>query len=325
MKTALLITNEKTRDEQTYNRVEFTKSLVNRGYNVQTFDVTFDTADKRAIVQSGDYEFAIIASRLHNFTSSNVNSNYKTNLDVLKGLENTVFVNDLMPHIRTCNKWYSIRGLLVNDLPVAKSVLPELDLLPKNSDGNTIYAEIDLDTLDVDIESLGGFPIVYKRLYGAEGRHVHLVHSKDELRELLDAEGTGPASFILQEYIQSAEAAMFCVRVVGDEVLTRMFLGTPYDNSSFKSIVSAGRQQLPLNTTDEIREAAIRATQVLGLDTARMDMFLTSDGIKICEINSIGSLLPTDQTHNVHVSDLIVDLAIEKAEKKRLEADTTNA
>ena len=92
-----------------------------------------------------------------------------------------------------------------------------------------------------------------------------------------------------------------------------MFLGTPYQTSSFKSIISFGRQQLPCVTIDPIRQAAMSVMNTLNLSSARLDMFLTDNGVKICDVNALGSFLPTDQTHNIFVADLIADLVIKKS------------
>ena len=64
--------------------------------------------------------------------------------------------------------------------------------------------------------------------------------------------------------------------------------------------------------TDEIRDVALGATSLLGVDTARVDMFITDDGIKLCEVNSPGTILPTDQSYNMNVADQVVELAIRK-------------
>lgn len=315
MKTALIITNEKTNDVETYNCVEFSKALKARGYTVRHFDASLATSVDRAALSSANFDFAILASRLFSFTGSAVPSNYKANLEVIKGLD-TVFVNDLEPHINTCNKWLVYKRL-TNWAPIPKTVIVQLDSSTKDNDGSTLYSQVQISTLTDEIDQVGGYPFVYKRIYGAEGEHVHIVRSEAEFRALLDSERSGPQYFIIQEYIKDAEAIMLCVRIVEDQVITRMFLGSPYGTRTFKSYTAPGRQQLPCVTTEEIRQVAQSTIKALDLDTARIDMFLTSEGIKVCEVNSIGSLLPTDQTHNMHVAELIVDLAIKKLEKKR--------
>lgn len=320
MKSALLITNEVTKDTQTYNEKEITKAMVKQGYDVNEFSVPFATTAERDLMRNNSYDFAIIVSQMHDFNSP-LFALYNANLNMLKELTNLVFVNDLNKHLKTCNKFYLMKGLLNNGIPTANVVIPEFRDLPKDNNGNVLYEHINMDDVDNHVNILGGYPVVYKRIYGSQGNYVHLVDSRESFRKLLDSERAGPPVFILQEYVESAKAVMFCARVVGNEVYTRMGLGSPYATTDFKTIDFFGRQQIPCNTSDEIKQIALNATRTLGLDTARIDMFLTNEGIKICEVNSMGSLLNTSQAHNLNVAELIVDLAIKKSQKKMPETN----
>jgi glutathione synthase/RimK-type ligase-like ATP-grasp enzyme len=143
------------------------------------------------------------------------------------------------------------------------------------------------------------------------GMQVHLVNSKEHLKEILVKHEVFP-SFILQEYAKSAEFAMLCVRVIGEDVYPRFMLGSYLEEVNFKSVIAQGRLQLPCVLTDEIRDVALGATSLLGIDTARIDMFITDDGIKLCEVNTPGTILPTDQSYNMNVADQVVELAIRK-------------
>lgn len=305
MKNALVVTSDNN-VEMGYTRTQFKRALSERGYNVLHFDLGYGSVSDRAVIKSAAPELAILCS---SFALRN-DELYVQNRSLLKRLKCT-FVNDLQAHIEASNKCVSVNRILSSDLPFMKTVVTNFNGAPRNSLGRVDYSNVSLDVLDEDIERLGGFPLVYKKIYGSMGMQVHLVNSKVELKEILIQHEVFP-SFILQEYAKSAEFAMLCVRVIGDEAYPRFMLGSYLEEVNFKSVIAQGRLQLPCALTDEIRDVALGATSLLGVDTARVDMFITDDGIKLCEVNSPGTILPTDQSYNMNVADQVVELAIRK-------------
>jgi hypothetical protein len=314
MKNALLVTSENTK--LAYTHLEITNALVKNGYNVQAFNVTSANTSDRELVNLNKPEIAILSNPFVPRRSDV----YTENIDFLKTID-TVYVNDLTSHIEACNKWVSVNRILNSDTPFVKTVLTDFNDVPRSGAfGEIFYGDVDLDVLDVSIEQLGGFPLVYKGIYGAMGSRVHLARNKEHLKEILINNEAYP-SFILQEYIKNAEAVMLCVRVVGEEVFPRIFLGSPLEYVVFKSVIAEGRLHLPCTLTEEIRNASLTATRTLGLDTARIDMFIDKDGVRICEVNSMGSMMSTDQVHNISTGELIVNHAINKLKNKQLESN----
>lgn len=307
MKNALVVTTDNV--EFGYARTQFKRALSERGYNVHQLDVSSGSVSDRAAIKNAAPELAILCSSFA-ITKYEV---YAQNVSFLKKL-NCTFINDLQSHIEASNKWASVNRILNSDLPFLKTALTNFSHAPRDARGKVLYDNVDLDILDDDIERLGGFPLVYKKIYGAMGMQVHLAKNKEHLRQILVQNEMYP-SFILQEYTKSAEAAMLCVRVIGDEVYPRFMLGSYLEDVEFKSVISQGRLQLPCALTDEIRDIALGAAELLRIDTARIDMFITDDGIKLCEVNSLGTILPTDQSYNINVADRVVDFAIKKINK----------
>jgi glutathione synthase/RimK-type ligase-like ATP-grasp enzyme len=220
----------------------------------------------------------------------------------LESLQGTTFVNSPIAHADCANK-----NIVYQKLRAAGVPYPKTEFVSTTAND---------DTLALMIERIG-FPLVVKNPVSFESSGVSLCHNYDDVKaEIQELESKAIfriGSMILQEYIRSPNTAMFCVRVVGDQVFVRMFLYSPYDTSAFKSFVSLGRQQLPCIAPPPIAEAAKSAVHALGLHTARLDMFLTDNDARVIDVNALGSLLPTDQTHNIHIADLIVDLALQKS------------
>lgn len=258
------------------------------------------------VLASPDY--AVIVNQTHTLLNSPSFEVRNSILEKLQSFENTTFANLPRDHAGAANKISVYRKL--SDANISLPKFEFVDTAP------------DSPNLPYMVERIGNFPIVVKWPFGFEGMAVRLCHDMDELKaaiqELKAAAVIKVNTVILQEYVSGAESAMFCVRVIGDDIFTRMFLGSPYGTSSFKSIVSLGRQQLPCETIEPVRQAAMSVMSILNLNSARMDMFLTDEGIKICDVNCIGSFLPTDQTHNIRVADLIADMVIKKKDEAGL-------
>lgn len=318
MKNALLVTCENT--VNAYTHLEIAKALVKRGYNIRKFNATSAELEERESVLLEKPEIAILSNP---FTPRKTFA-YSQNIPFLKELTCTTFVNDVVPHLETCNKWVTFNRVLNSDIPFVKTVLTDFSAAPKNHLGSVFYSDADLDILDEHIEYLGGFPLVYKSIFGAVGKFVFLVRSKEHLRETLINNKEDYPSFILQEYIKSAEATMLCVRVVGDEVFTRIYLGSPLEKVSFKSVIAEGKIHIAGHASDEVRDIALKSARLMNLDTSRIEMFITNDGIKLCEINSLGSLISTDQVNNICLGELLVDHAIKKSKNRIEEVDVTD-
>lgn len=250
-------------------------------------------------------DFAVFVNQTHTVLGSSFLKERNDILDKLDSFENITFANSPLAHAAAANK-----------ITVYKKLIDAGISLPKTE---FVNADAESSILQLMLDRIGQFPVVVKYPFGFESMAVRICYEIDELKAAIEQLKTEASikvnTVILQEYVSAAEAAMFCVRVVGDQIFTRMFLGSPYGVSSFKSIVSYGRQQMPCKTVDSIKQIATAVTSTLNLDAARIDMFLTGDGIKVCDVNSIGSFLPTDQTHNIKVGELITDLLIRKKQE----------
>lgn len=297
--------------EPSYNSATVLRAFTNK--NIDAFHIDFEKLklNNNTITHNNEVitapDFVVFVNQTHTVLNSPFYEEKNKIVQKLASLTSTTFINDPLRHVEAANKIITYQKLQDAGIPIPKTEF--------------VSADPDSPALPLMVERIGNFPIVVKYPLGFESEAVKLCQDIDEIKaaiqELKTKATTIVGTIILQEYVESAEAVMFCVRVVGNQVFTRMFLGSPYGERSFKSFVALGRQQLPCETPDMIRGVALDTVAALSLDSARMDMLLTADGIKVIDVNSLGSLLPTDQTHNIRVADLIVDLAI----KKRAEAN----
>lgn len=297
--------------EPSYNSATTLRAFANKNINALHIDFEKLKLNNGTFTYNNEVvtapNFIVFVNQTHTILNSPFYEEKNKIVQKLDSFTSTTFINEPLRHVEAANKIITYQKLQDAGVPIPKTEF--------------ISADPDSPALPLMVERIGEFPIVVKYPLGSESEAVKLCQSVDEIKaaiqEFKSNTTTIVGTAIIQEYVESAEAVMFCVRVVGDQVFTRMFLGSPYGERSFKSFVALGRQQLPCETPDMIREVALNTVAALGLDSARMDMLLTPDGIKVIDVNSLGSLLPTDQTHNIRVADLIVDLAI----KKRAEAN----
>ncbi len=304
MKTAWIIHHSEP--SPSYNSSELVRAFTEKNVQVSLIDfnkfaITDDllTYD-REILDEPNY--AVFANQTLTILGAAAYAERNNILEKLSAFANTTFINKPLAHAATSNKIVVYQKLNSAGIPY-----PTTEFIDANPEP---------DVLSLMIGRVGEFPIVVKHPISFESAGVELCDDADSAVAAIDRLRTNSlvkiGMFVLQEYIRNPDTAMYCVRVVGDQVYTRMFLFTPYDTSAFKAFVSLGRQQLPCETPEVIRDAVMATMSVLGLDTARMDVFLTNNDVRIIDVNSIGSLLPTDQTHNIRVADLIVQHAMEK-------------
>jgi glutathione synthase/RimK-type ligase-like ATP-grasp enzyme len=105
------------------------------------------------------------------------------------------------------------------------------------------------------------------------------------------------------------------LRVVGSKIYSRLVLSNPYVDQ-FKSNVDDKKSYIACKTTPEIEDIVTKSMAALGVNIARFDVFITNEGLKICEANSIGSIMSGEQTWNKKIRDDIVNFCINEYEKR---------
>ncbi|CAB4140725.1 RimK Glutathione synthase/Ribosomal protein S6 modification enzyme (glutaminyl transferase) [uncultured Caudovirales phage] len=304
MKTAWVIHHSEP--SPSYNSSELVRAFTEKGVGVSLIDfnkfaIVNDvlTYDEQVLDQPN---YVVFANQTLTILGAEAYAQRNKILEKLSTFTNTTFINKPLAHAATSNKI-----IVYQKLNSAGIAYPKTEFINANPER---------DVLSLMVGRVGEYPIVVKHPISFEGAGVELCEDADSVVAAIHRLRTNSlvkvGTFVLQEYIRNPDTAMYCVRVIGNQIYTRMFLFTPYDTTAFKAFVSLGRQQLPRETPQAIRDAALATMSTLGLDTARMDVFMTNNEVKIIDVNSVGSLLPTDQTHNIRVADLIVRYAMEK-------------
>lgn len=161
-------------------------------------------------------------------------------------------------------------------------------------------------TTDVDglIASVGGAPLVVKLLEGTHGRGVVLCETWDAAQSVIEAFRQLDANFLVQQFVSEAAGRDIRALVVGDEVVAAMMRQAP--KGEFRANIHRGATAKRIRLTDDERDTAIRATRLLGLEMAGVDLLRTSKGPMILEVNSSPGLGGIEEATGIDVADRVI-------------------
>jgi len=119
--------------------------------------------------------------------------------------------------------------------------------------------------------------------------------------------------FYIQEFIDKPERDIR-VLVLGDQVVNGMYRVASSD--SWKTNISLGAEPKPLKITAELEELAIKATKILGLDYAGVDIIETKNsGYLVLEVNAAPSWEGLQKVTPFSISDKIVNYLLDKLKR----------
>jgi ribosomal protein S6--L-glutamate ligase len=160
------------------------------------------------------------------------------------------------------------------------------------------------DGVDAAIELVGGCPAIVKLQQGAQGIGTMLAETPQAVHALLETFWAMGQDIILQQYIHESKGRDVRVFVVGGKVVAAMRrVAKP---GEFRSNLHRGGKGRAVKLLPAYRSAAIRATKVMGLEVAGVDMLEARGGPKILEINSSPGLEGIERASGVDVASAII-------------------
>ena len=144
------------------------------------------------------------------------------------------------------------------------------------------------------VESLG-LPMVVKPVDGSEGRGVCLVHSEEELKDML-AQKDDSTTLIAQQYISTSKGRDLRMVMIGDEIaFAEIRDNTKSDD--FRSNISVGGEAHITTPPEDAVALGRKTRQVLGLNMCGIDLLFGKDEFIIGEVNSLPGF-PTGVEYN---------------------------
>ena len=188
----------------------------------------------------------------------------------------------------------------------SRDKLRSLQILSKHQIGipETTFVSDKKDVLPA-IERVGGAPVVIKLLQGTQGIGVLLAESVRSAEAIVELLQSQKQNVLIQKFIAESKGRDIRAFVVGDQVVAG--IRRVAQGQEFRSNVHRGGVTEPIVLDESFCQAAIRATQIMGLRVAGVDMLEGADGPQIMEVNSSPGLEGIERCTQLDIAGSIVD------------------
>ncbi len=166
--------------------------------------------------------------------------------------------------------------------------------------------------LRMAVEAVRGLPVVLKILEGTQGLGVMLMHTPISLSSVLDTLHGLEKDVILQQFIAEGAGHDYRVFVIGGKVAAAMLRTAP-EGDFRTNIHRGGSGELVKNLPRAYERAAIRATKVLGLEIAGVDLMSSHQGPLILEVNSSPGFEGIEQATGMNIAAMMIRHTIKQA------------
>jgi ribosomal protein S6--L-glutamate ligase len=154
-----------------------------------------------------------------------------------------------------------------------------------------------------------GYPVVLKRTHGAQGRWVRRAAdpaaAEKAFRELA---AEGPGALVLQPEIVECQGRSVRIIVTGGRLLAAT--ERVASDGEFRSNVFAGASQSPAELSPLEAELAERATAVLGLKHAGVDLLRTGQGPRVLEVNGCPDYTSMEPHFDFSLAEAVISASV---------------
>ena len=170
------------------------------------------------------------------------------------------------------------------------------------------FASSPVDTNDL-IDMVGGAPLIVKLLEGSQGRGVVLAETRKAAESVINAFTSLKANLLVQEFVKEAQGKdLRCFVIDGKVVASIERTAAP---GEFRANIHQGGTAQVVKVTKEEKSLALKATKVLGLDVAGVDIIRSNKGPLLLEVNSSPGLEGIETATDKDIASLLI-VAIEK-------------
>jgi ribosomal protein S6--L-glutamate ligase len=168
----------------------------------------------------------------------------------------------------------------------------------------TSYANSQYDTKDL-IKLVGGSPLIVKLLEGTKGVGVVLAETNKASESVINAFRSLKADVLVQQYIKESKGHDIRCYVIGNEVVASM--ERIAQDGEFRANIHLGASAKIVEISDKEREIAIKASQIMKLDVAGVDMVRSNTGVKILEVNSSPGLEGIESATGIDIGEKMIE------------------
>jgi ribosomal protein S6--L-glutamate ligase len=155
------------------------------------------------------------------------------------------------------------------------------------------------------IERVGGAPVIIKLIEGTQGIGVLLAETEKSAEAIIELLQAQKQNVLIQKFVAESKGKDVRALVVGDEVVGAM--RRVAQGQEFRSNVHRGGLTESIELSDEYRETAIRAAQIMGLRVAGVDMLEGKNGPQVMEVNSSPGLEGIEKCTQMDIAGAIID------------------
>ncbi|HVI96773.1 MAG TPA: RimK family alpha-L-glutamate ligase [Anaeromyxobacter sp.] len=161
------------------------------------------------------------------------------------------------------------------------------------------------------VDLVGGLPCIIKLIQGTQGIGVMIANTGAEVEGMLDTLWKLGQEILLQELVVESRGKDVRALVVGDRVVAAM--RRTAREGEFRSNIHRGGEARAVELDREYAEAAVKATRVMGLEVAGVDMLEARTGPKIMEVNSSPGFEGLEAATGLDIATAYVEHAVEYA------------
>lgn len=193
-----------------------------------------------------------------------------------------------------------------NGITNSRDKLRSLQILSRHHIGipRTTFVSDKKDVLPA-IERVGGAPVVIKLIEGTQGIGVLLADTVKAAESIIELLQSQKQNVLIQKFVAESRGKDIRAFVVGDRVVAAM--RRVAQGQEFRSNVHRGGIAEAVDLSDEYRETAVRAAQILGLRIAGVDMLESSQGPQIMEVNSSPGLEGIEKCTGLDIAGAVVE------------------
>ena len=193
-----------------------------------------------------------------------------------------------------------------NGITNSRDKLRSLQILSRHHIGipRTTFVSDKKDVLPA-IERVGGAPVVIKLIEGTQGIGVLLADTVKAAESIIELLQSQKQNVLIQKFVAESRGKDIRAFVVGDRVVAAM--RRVAQGQEFRSNVHRGGVAEAVDLSEEYRETAVRAAQILGLRIAGVDMLESSKGPQIMEVNSSPGLEGIETCTGLDIAGAVVE------------------
>jgi ribosomal protein S6--L-glutamate ligase len=167
------------------------------------------------------------------------------------------------------------------------------------------------------IERVGGAPVIIKLLEGTQGIGVILAETNKVAEAIIETLQSTQQNVLIQKFVAESKGKDVRAFVIGDRVVAAMRRSAA--GTEFRSNVHRGGTVESIELPEQYQRTAIRATHILGLRVAGVDMLEGKDGPQIMEVNSSPGLEGIEKASEMDIASEIIQYMEEKIDFEDLD------